>query len=102
MKVNNYPFTFVGILLVIVGWFSIVTGIFGFFKAEDLLVVTFQLESMLVDKTFVPASQIWWHMVLRIFLGFLIILIGNAFLERGVHGKHAWMHPHWHDIRRLA
>jgi len=91
--IKNYPLAFIGILLLFVGWFSVISGIFGFFRAEDLLIVTFQLESMVVDKTFVSESQIWFHMLIRIFFGFIIILFGNLFLARGLTRTHGWMHP---------
>ncbi len=100
MKVDNYPFTFVGILLLFVGWFAIISGIFGFFIAEDLLVFTLKLESMFLDTTFVPAEHLMLHMIVRIILGFIIVFIGNAFLARGIR-ENRWMHPRYSDFRRL-
>jgi len=99
--VNNYPFTFVGILLLFVGWFSVISGIFGFFRAEDLLILTFRIESMVVDTTFVPESQIFLHMFIRIIFGFFIIFFGNLFLMRGLNRSRTWMHPRFDDFRRL-
>jgi hypothetical protein len=99
--VTNYPFTFVGILLLFVGWFSVISGIFGFFRAEDLLILTFRIESMVVDTTFVPESQIFIHMLIRIFFGFIIIFFGNLFLVRGLDKTHSFMHPRFDDFRRL-
>ncbi len=99
--VKNYPLTFVGVLLLFVGWFSVISGIFGFFRAEDLLILTFRLESMVVDTTFVPESQIFLHMFIRIIFGFIIIFFGNVFLSRGLNRSHAWMHPCFEDFRRL-
>ena len=101
VHVTSYPFVFVGFLLLIVGWFSIFSGIFGFFRAEDLLIFTFRLESMVVDTSFVPESQIWFHLGIRIFFGFIIVIFGNAFLARGLHENH-WMHPRFNDFRRLG
>jgi len=99
--ITNYPFTFVGILLLFVGWFSVISGIFGFFRAEDLLILTFRIESMVVDTTFVPESQIFLHMFIRIIFGFIIIFFGNLFLVRGLDKSRAWMHPAFEDFRRL-
>ncbi len=99
--VRNYPLTFVGILLLFVGWFSVISGIFGFFRAEDLLIFTLRIESMVVDTTFVPESQIFFHMFIRIIFGFFIIFFGNVFLSRGLNKSHAWMHPAFDDFRRL-
>jgi len=101
--IKNTPLVIVGMLLLIIGWFSIFSGFFGLGRgAEDTIVITFQLESMLVDKTFVPASHFIFHMVLRIILGFLFVFIGNAFLVRGLYTRHAWMHPEFNDLRRLG
>ena len=101
--VKDAPMAFIGILLLIVGWFAVFSGIFGFFRAEDLLIFTLRLESMVVDTTFVPESQIFLHLGIRIFLGFVIILIGNSFLIRGLN-EHRMMHPRLGDFspRRLA
>lgn len=99
--IKNYPLTFVGVLLLFVGWFSVISGIFGFFRAEDLLILTFRIESMVVDTTFVPESQIFLHMFIRIIFGFIIIFFGNLFLMRGLDKSHAWMHPCFDDFRRL-
>jgi len=99
--VRDYPFTFVGILLLFIGWFSVISGIFGFFRAEDLLIFTFRLESMVVDTTFVPESQIFFHLAIRIIFGFIIIFFGNLFLVRGLNRDHVWMHPAFGDFRRL-
>jgi hypothetical protein len=100
-EIKSYPFFFIGIIFIFIGWFSVISAIFGFFRAEDLLVVTFKLESMFVDTTFVPASAIVFNLILRMIIGFIIIIIANAFLARGVYGKRYWMHPAFGDFRRL-
>lgn len=104
MKVVNYPFTFVGILLLIIGWFAVFSGFFSLGAgSEDTIVIAIKLETMFVNATYIPASHFIWHMVLRIFLGFVIVMIGNSFLNRGLHESHDGIcHPRMGDFRRLA
>ncbi len=99
--VKNYPFFFIGIIFIFIGWFAVISAIFGFFGAEDLLVITLKLESMFVSTTFVPASAIVFNLILRMIIGFIIILIANSFLARGIYGERYWMHPQFGDFRRL-
>lgn len=102
MRIDNYPFTIIGFVFLVIGWFAIFTGIFGFFKAEDLLVFTLRLESMVLDTTFVPQAHIWFHLLIRIFLGIIIVIIGNSFLIRGLNRCHEGVcHPRLGDFRRL-
>lgn len=104
MRVNNYPLSFVGFLLLIVGWFAVFSGIFGFLKAEDTFILTLKLESFIVDTNFVPQAHIWFHMIIRIFLGIFVVIIGNSFLVRGLHECHNGIcHPRFgtFDYRRL-
>ncbi len=105
MKVDNAPLAFIGILLLIVGWFSVFSGIFGALKAEDTVILSFRLESLILDTSFVSEGQILFHMVTRIILGFFIIIIGNSFLVRGLNDCHNGIcHPRFgtFDFRRLS
>lgn len=103
MKVENYPFMFVGILILIIGWFSIFSGIFALGRGfDDTLVISINLETMFVDTSIATAEQFVWYMALRIILGFLLVFIGNSFLVRGLHYCHDGIcHPRLGDFRRL-
>lgn len=103
MKVDNAPLTLIGILLLIVGWFSVFSGIFGALKAEDTVILSLRLESLILDTTFVSEGQILFHMATRIILGFIVIFIGNSFLVRGLHECHEGIcHPRFGSFRRLG
>jgi len=103
-NVSNFPFVFIGIIFIFIGWFSIITGLFGFLRAEDLFIVTFKIESMVVDTRFVPESHIAFHLAIRIIIGFFILFIGNSILFRGLSDRHSHIcHPRIGDfaMRRL-
>ena len=103
MKVNNYPFTFVGLLILVIGWFAIFSAIFALGRgADDTLLISINLETMFVDASVFTAEQFVWQMALRIILGFLLVFIGNSFLVRGLHYCHDGIcHPRLGDFRRL-
>ncbi len=102
MKVENYPFTFIGILILIIGWFSIFSGIFALGRGfDDTLIISINLETMFVDTAVSTSEQFVWYMGLRIILGFLLVFIGNSFLVRGLHYCHDGIcHPRLGDFSR--
>lgn len=101
MKVNNVPFMLVGFLILVIGWFSIFTGVIGIATAEDIRFFI-EVEHLVFVQDVVTAEQIIFHMAVRIFLGFFLVLIGNSFLARGIDETHI-CHPRFGDFtgRRL-
>lgn len=103
MKVENYPFLFVGFLILIIGWFAIFSAIFALGRGfDDKLIISINLETMFVDTSIATAEQFIYFMAIRLILGFLLVIIGNSFLVRGLHHCHDGIcHPRLGDFRRL-
>ena len=102
-KITNYPFAFIGFLLVVIGWFAIFSGFYGLGKgSEDMVIIFFKLESMVVSSSYVSESGFAMLMVTRIVIGFLIVIAGNSFMMRGLHHHHhEVLHPRIGDFRRV-
>ena len=98
MKVTNIPFMIVGFLILVIGWFSIFTGVFGIASAEDIRFFI-EVEDMIFVQDVITAEQIIIHMGVRVFLGFFLVLIGNSFLARGIEEDHV-CHPRLGDFAR--
>lgn len=101
MKITNAPLMVIGFLILVIGWFSIFTGAVGIATAEDIRFFI-EVEDMIFVEDVLTAEQIILHMFVRIFLGFLLVLIGNSFLARGIEEHHI-CHPRFGDFtsRRL-
>lgn len=97
MKVTNVPFMLVGFLILVIGWFSIFTGAVGIATAEDIRFFI-EVEDMIFVQDVLTAEQIIFHMGVRIFLGFFLVLIGNSFLARGIEDHHV-CHPRLGDFK---
>ena len=102
MRVKSYPFVFVGFLILVIGWFAIFTGVIGIAVAEDIRFFI-EVENMVFVEDAITAEEIIVHMFIRIILGFLLVLIGNSFLGRGVDDP-SICHPRFGDLmgRRLS
>ena len=102
MKVKSYPLAFVGLLILVIGWFSIFTGVFGIAVAEDIRFFI-EVENMVFVEQVITAEEMVVHMIVRVVLGFFLVLIGNSFLVRGIEEDHI-CHPRFGDFmgRRLS
>jgi uncharacterized membrane protein len=101
--VNNnkeYPFVFVGLLILFVGWFSIFTGFAGIILAEDFEFFI-EVEDFILIKQVIPAEHIIFHMAVRIAIGFLLVFIGNSFLLASKSVNERYCRPCFDDVRKL-
>ena len=97
---DKYPFLFVGILIVIVGWFSIFSGFAQILLAEDFEFFI-QIEEMLLVKQIVPASDFVVLGVIRMIFGLLLVFIGNSFLLASKAVNDKMCRPCFDDVRNM-
>ncbi len=84
-----------GFFLVFIGFLSIFTGVAQILSAEDVFFIV-QIEDMLIADS-VSKESIMFGGLLRIFIGFLFIVIGNSFAFRGGFASMA-CHPRMSDF----
>jgi len=70
-----------GFFLVFIGFLSIFTGVAQILSAQDVFFLV-QIEEMLFTDS-ISKESIMFNGLLRIFIGFLFIIIGNSFAFRG-------------------
>jgi len=97
---DKYPFLFVGILIVIVGWVSIFSGFAQVILAEDFEFFI-QVEEMLLVKQIIPESDFVIFGVIRMVFGLLLVLIGNSFLLASSAVGRKMCKPCFDDLRRI-
>jgi len=97
---DKYPFLFVGLLILIVGWVSIFSGFAQVILAEDFEFFI-QIEEMLLVKEIIPASDFVLFGAIRIIFGFLLVIIGNSFLLGSSVVNKNLCKPCVDDLRRI-
>jgi len=97
---DKYPFLFVGLLIVIVGWFSIFSGFAQIILAEDFEFFI-QVEEMLLVKQIIPESEFVIFGVIRMIFGLLLVLIGNSFLLASKAVNDKMCRPCFDDVRNM-
>jgi uncharacterized membrane protein len=99
-KRDKYPFIFVGLLILIVGWVSIFSGFAQVILAEDFEFFI-QVEEMLLVKQIIPESDFVLFGVIRIIFGLLLVFIGNSFLLASKSVNERMCKPCFDDLRRI-
>jgi len=97
---DKYPFVFVGLLILIVGWFSIFSGFAQVLLAEDFEFFI-QVEEFLLVKQIIPESDFVLFGVIRIIFGLLLVFIGNSFLLASSAVNKELCRPCFDDLRRI-
>ena len=97
---DKYPFLFVGLLIVIVGWVSIFSGFAQVILAEDFEFFI-QVEEMLLVKQIIPESEFVIFGVIRIIFGLLLVFIGNSFLLASSAVNKRMCRPCFDDVRNM-
>lgn len=97
---DKYPFLFVGLLIVIVGWFSIFSGFAQIILAEDFEFFI-QVEEMLLVKQIIPESEFVIFGIIRMIFGLLLVLIGNSFLLASKAVNDRMCRPCFDDVRNM-
>lgn len=86
-----------GFFLVFIGFLSIFTGLAQIISADDVFFIV-QIEDVLFLDS-VSAESVVFSGLLRIFLGFLFIIIGNSFAFRGGFAS-CYCHPRMSDLSK--
>jgi len=97
---DKYPFLFVGLLIVIVGWVSIFSGFAQVILAEDFEFFI-QVEEMLLVKQIIPESDFVIFGVIRMVFGLLLVFIGNSFLLASSSVNKKLCRPCFDDVRNM-
>lgn len=97
---DKYPFLFVGIFILIVGWFSVFSGFAQIILAEEFEFFI-QVEDLIFVQQIVPASDFVILGIVRMIIGFLLIFIGNSFLLASRAVNKSMCRPCFDDMRNL-
>lgn len=97
MSDKNNIFIIFGIVLIFLGWFNIISGSVGFVLAQDVLVLTFGLESMTFEQFVVTDTSTQISMLIRVGIGFLFLFVGNSFVFSATSGR--FLHPRMEDCK---
>lgn len=91
---------FLGFILFFLGWLNILTGVILIFTAEDTIIATFGLETMVLEISKIDKSDTLFHGMLRVAIGFIVLIIANSILFAQV--PHNMFRPHCRDCLRVV
>jgi len=91
---------FLGFILFFLGWLNILTGVILIFTAEDTIIATFGLETMVLEIAKVDKSDFLFQGMLRVAIGFFVLIIANSILFAQF--PHHMFRPHCKDCLRVV
>lgn len=98
-KSERIPLTFIGFLILFVGWFSIFTGFAGIILAEDFKFFI-EIEDFILVERIIPAEHVIIQMIIRMIIGFFLVIIGNAFVISGQMIDKKFCRPCMEDLKK--
>ncbi len=98
LKGDRLSLTLIGFLILIIGWYSIFSGFAGVILAEDFKFFI-EVEDFILVEQVITAESIIFQNVVRMFIGFFLVFIGNSFIITGNMFDKKFCHPCVGDIK---